>query len=215
MHEHVTLPNPRISPAVRPVMPRHEPSILDLESFWRAHSGCVESDISRTPDDELIGLSEELETELLLLCADLEARDFSYLPESILHNTISYLEAQLREVTHQLERRTRVRKRFATTGVDVREVMEPRWRAVRALDIVEALQTLGVPLRKRGREWWACCPFHDEQTPSFAVNQDKGVWRCHRCQLGGDLITFIQLKQHASRAGALRFAEGVLLGEAA
>lgn len=49
-----------------------------------------------------------------------------------------------------------------------------------------------VTLRKSGREFWALCPFHEEKTPSFAVNEEKGVFHCHGCGAGGDAITFVQ-----------------------
>jgi hypothetical protein len=49
-----------------------------------------------------------------------------------------------------------------------------------------------VALRKSGRELWGLCPFHAEKTASFAVNEGKGVFHCHGCHEGGDVIDFIQ-----------------------
>jgi hypothetical protein len=49
-----------------------------------------------------------------------------------------------------------------------------------------------VILRQKGNEFWGLCPFHAEQTPSFAVNPEKEVFYCHACHEGGDAITFIQ-----------------------
>ncbi len=47
-------------------------------------------------------------------------------------------------------------------------------------------------LRRQGREHIGLCPFHTEKTPSFRVNEDKGVFHCFGCGEGGDVITFIE-----------------------
>lgn len=52
-------------------------------------------------------------------------------------------------------------------------------------------------LRKRGRLWEACCPFHEERTPSFKVDPSRGTWRCYgACQKGGDVLSFVQESQN-------------------
>ena len=49
-----------------------------------------------------------------------------------------------------------------------------------------------VSLTKKGRDFWGCCPFHDEKTPSFTVNEQKQVWFCHgACKKGGNVFTFL------------------------
>lgn len=48
-----------------------------------------------------------------------------------------------------------------------------------------------VPLRRNGKEWKACCPFHDEKTPSFYVNDDKGFYHCFGCSAHGDAIRWM------------------------
>lgn len=63
------------------------------------------------------------------------------------------------------------------------------------LDIVAYVQQF-VPLKKAGRTYKACCPFHSERTPSFVVNPDSQTWRCFgACADGGDVISFA-MKQH-------------------
>lgn len=57
------------------------------------------------------------------------------------------------------------------------------------LDIVEVINH-HVPLKKVGRNFTACCPFHDEKTPSFSVSQEKQFYHCFGCGAGGDLISF-------------------------
>lgn len=48
-----------------------------------------------------------------------------------------------------------------------------------------------VPIKKSGRYYKACCPFHSEKTPSFVVNEDTQTWRCFgACAEGGDLFSF-------------------------
>ncbi len=48
-----------------------------------------------------------------------------------------------------------------------------------------------VPLKKRGRDYVACCPFHQEKSPSFTVSNEKGFYHCFGCGVHGDVVTFI------------------------
>ncbi len=58
------------------------------------------------------------------------------------------------------------------------------------LDIVEVIDRR-VGLKKSGRNFTACCPFHEEKTPSFSVNQEKQFYYCFGCGAGGNAIGFI------------------------
>ena len=49
-----------------------------------------------------------------------------------------------------------------------------------------------VDLRPSGQELRGRCPFHDDRTPSFQVNDAKGVWFCFGCRRGGDVIALVQ-----------------------
>jgi len=51
-------------------------------------------------------------------------------------------------------------------------------------------------LEKRGSDYWACCPFHGEKTPSFKIDHREGewLWFCHGCKRGGDIISFLEAK---------------------
>src|SRR5471032_863559 len=57
-------------------------------------------------------------------------------------------------------------------------------------DIVEIVG-LRVPLKKAGREYKACCPFHDEKTPSFWVSPDKQFYHCFGCAAHGTALGFL------------------------
>lgn len=58
------------------------------------------------------------------------------------------------------------------------------------LDIVEVIDRR-VSLKKSGRNFTACCPFHDEKTPSFSVNQEKQFYYCFGCGAGGNALGFL------------------------
>ena len=51
-----------------------------------------------------------------------------------------------------------------------------------------------VPLEQRGSNWWGCCPFHNEKTPSFSVSQDKKFYHCFGCGVSGNVFEFLAKK---------------------
>jgi DNA primase len=62
-------------------------------------------------------------------------------------------------------------------------------------DIVELINSR-VPLKKAGREYRACCPFHDEKTPSFWVNPIKQFYHCFGCGAHGTVLSFLMNYDH-------------------
>lgn len=61
-----------------------------------------------------------------------------------------------------------------------------------------------VDLKPRGQDdWWGCCPFHAEQTPSFHVQPARGLWKCFGCGQGGDVFEFVRRLHHTDFPGAL------------
>ncbi|CAM2960869.1 DNA primase [Helicobacter burdigaliensis] len=58
------------------------------------------------------------------------------------------------------------------------------------IDIVDIISHY-IEVKKMGATYKACCPFHDEKTPSFVVNQNKGFYHCFGCGASGDGITFV------------------------
>ncbi|SDE62320.1 DNA primase [Sporomusa acidovorans] len=57
-------------------------------------------------------------------------------------------------------------------------------------DIVSIISDY-VSLKKKGKNYWGCCPFHSEKTPSFSVTPDKGFFYCFGCQTGGNVFNFL------------------------
>ena len=62
-----------------------------------------------------------------------------------------------------------------------------------------------VQLRQRGRDFWGCCPFHNEKTPSFKVDPTTQLWHCFGCGEGGDVISFVMKIDDLGFADAVRF----------
>ena len=80
---------------------------------------------------------------------------------------------------------------------DVRRVREQT-------DIVQLISE-HTQLRKSGTQWMGLCPFHGENTPSFSVNYEMGVYHCFGCGESGDAIDYVQNKQHLDFAGAVEY----------
>src|ERR1700675_1758118 len=60
-----------------------------------------------------------------------------------------------------------------------------------AADIVQVIGE-HTRLKKAGRSWKGLCPFHNERTPSFTVDREKGLYHCFGCGAGGDVIHFVR-----------------------
>ncbi|MBO7279126.1 MAG: DNA primase [Bacteroidales bacterium] len=77
----------------------------------------------------------------------------------------------------------------------------------RILDTAAIADVIGgfVSLRRRGGNFVACCPFHNEKTPSFSVSPSKGIFKCFGCGKSGNVVTFIMEHEHLSYTEALKF----------
>ena len=75
------------------------------------------------------------------------------------------------------------------------------------LDAAKVEEGVGdfVSLRRRGSEYWACCPFHNEKTPSFHIVPSKGIYYCFGCHKGGSAVGFVMDYEHMSYVEALRY----------
>ncbi len=72
------------------------------------------------------------------------------------------------------------------------------------LDVIDVVQDF-VFLKKKGQNWTACCPFHNEKTPSFYVNPVRGIYKCFGCGKGGDAITFVMEIENYSYPEAMKY----------
>jgi len=77
-------------------------------------------------------------------------------------------------------------------------------QVVNRADIVEIIGQF-LKLRKRGTNYIANCPFHNEKTPSFNVNPAKGIFKCFGCGKGGDVVTFVEEYEKFSFSEAIRW----------
>ena len=60
------------------------------------------------------------------------------------------------------------------------------------LDIVQVAEKYLHSMKRSGPNYFALCPFHNEKTPSFSINQDLQIFKCFGCGESGDVISFIQ-----------------------
>ncbi|WP_316929009.1 DNA primase [Nitritalea halalkaliphila] len=75
---------------------------------------------------------------------------------------------------------------------------------VREVADIEDIVNEYVPLKKKGQNLWACCPFHNEKSPSFSVSPAKQIYKCFGCGKAGDPIQFIMDIEGMSFTEAVR-----------
>ncbi|WP_424245864.1 DNA primase [Elusimicrobium posterum] len=100
---------------------------------------------------------------------------------------------------------------------DIIEVIRDR------VDIADLVREYVPSLKKAGKTYKGCCPFHQERTPSFTVNADRGLFYCFGCATGGDIFAFLMkieslsfteaAKKLAQRAGVEWKREESMSGE--
>jgi DNA primase len=70
-------------------------------------------------------------------------------------------------------------------------------------DIIEVISDY-IPLKKAGRHYKGLCPFHQEKTPSFMVSEEKQLFHCFGCGVGGNVFTFLMKYEHISFVEAVK-----------
>jgi DNA primase catalytic core len=75
-------------------------------------------------------------------------------------------------------------------------------------DLVTIIKDRGVKLRKTGNLYKGRCPFHEEKTPSFTVTPAESLWHCFGCDMGGDVIRFVELMDKVSFPEAFKRLAG-------
>ena len=85
--------------------------------------------------------------------------------------------------------------------------MIPQDTVNRILDAAQIVDVVGdfVTLKKRGANYTACCPFHNEKTPSFSVSPSKGIYKCFGCGKSGTAVGFVMEHESLSYVEALRY----------
>lgn len=86
-----------------------------------------------------------------------------------------------------------------TSGKIPREFID---QLLARIDIVDVIGTR-LPLKKAGREYMACCPFHGEKTPSFTVSPNKQFYHCFGCGVHGSAISFLMEYEHLEYVEAI------------
>ena len=85
--------------------------------------------------------------------------------------------------------------------------MIPKETVDRILDTAQIADVVGdfVSLKRRGANFVACCPFHNEKTPSFYVSPAKGIYKCFGCGKSGTAVGFVMEHESLSYVEALRY----------
>ena len=85
--------------------------------------------------------------------------------------------------------------------------MIPKETVERILDTAQIVDVVGdfVSLKRRGANFVACCPFHNEKTPSFYVSPAKGIYKCFGCGKSGTAVGFVMEHENLSYTEALRY----------
>jgi len=83
-------------------------------------------------------------------------------------------------------------------------IPEEKIRLVQSLNDVVDVVSQYVPLKRRGRDFRALCPFHSEKTPSFYVSPSKQIYKCFGCGAGGDVFSFVMAIERVQFPEAIR-----------
>jgi len=75
------------------------------------------------------------------------------------------------------------------------------------LDTAQIVDVVGdfVTLKRRGANYTACCPFHNEKTPSFSVSPTRGIYKCFGCGKAGNVVNFVMEHEQLSYVDALKY----------
>ena len=85
--------------------------------------------------------------------------------------------------------------------------MIPQETVNQILDAAQIVDVVSdyVTLKRRGANYVACCPFHNERTPSFSVSPSRGIYKCFGCGKAGNAVGFVMEQEHCSYVEALRY----------
>lgn len=90
-------------------------------------------------------------------------------------------------------------------GVRVARISEEDIQKVRDATDVVALFNERTPVKQKGRDFWCCCPFHQEKTPSCKLDPATQLWHCFGCGEGGDIFNFVMKSEDMNFVEAVRY----------
>ena len=82
---------------------------------------------------------------------------------------------------------------------------EDKQRVREVTDIVELVGETVVLRQRGGDDFWGCCPFHHEKSPSFHVRAQTGLWYCFGCHAGGDVFDYVMKREGLEFGDAVRY----------
>ena len=85
----------------------------------------------------------------------------------------------------------------------MKSIVEIATDVLKQADIVEVIRSY-LPVEKRGKNYLAVCPFHDDSNPSLTISPEKQVFKCFVCGVGGNAITFVHKYEHLSFTEAVK-----------
>lgn len=129
-----------------------------------------------------------------------EAQILTMVREVFSAETAAWLNAEFR-----LSEGDVVRKEVVVLPSGFPEPFFSDLRSDATANIIQLIAETVPTLTQAGTTWKGLCPFHQEKTPSFHVNPDKGFFHCFGCGAGGDAFKFIQNRDHIGFREAVQF----------
>ena len=84
--------------------------------------------------------------------------------------------------------------------MDIKDLAQDVIKHANIVDVVSSY----LPLSKKGRNFVAVCPFHDDTNPSLSVSPERQMFKCFVCGTGGSAISFVQKYEHVSFSEAIK-----------
>ncbi len=124
------------------------------------------------------------------------------------------LGEETRRLYYQADRELRWRRRAAEKGAPPVE-REGDWRdridrVKREVSLIALIAWENRKPSGYGDRWSCCCPFHQDDSPSLSIDEGKQVWFCHGCNVGGDALNYVMLRQGMTFWESLLYLEARL-----
>ena len=96
--------------------------------------------------------------------------------------------------------------------LDMARITEQTIEQIRSIADIQDVAGRYLQLKKRGKNWFAPCPFHNEKTGSLSISPDRQMFKCFGCGVGGSVINFIQKIENLEFVDALKFLAELYCG---